>query len=85
MARDPRTATATLAHVALRIACDGCHTGPDEVHLRATIFGRQPATFGGDVVWTMSLVTRPSAAPISGGPWAVNVSSEFGEIQPSIS
>lgn len=58
MARDRTVASATLAHVALRIACRGCTTGPDEVHLCATIYGRTPPTFGGDTVWTMALVLR---------------------------
>ena len=58
MARNRTLATATLAHVALSISCHGCHTGPDEVHLCATVYGRQPAAFGGDAVWTMPLVTR---------------------------
>ena len=49
MARDRKLATATLAHVALRITCRGCKTGPDEVHLCATIDGRNPPTFGGGV------------------------------------
>ena len=59
MARDRKLATATLAHIALRITCHGCMTGPDEVHLCATIHGRVPPTVGGgDAVWTMPLVTR---------------------------
>lgn len=56
MAREPRTATATLAHVALRITCQGRHRGPDEVHLCATVYGRVAPTFGGGLVWTMPLV-----------------------------
>lgn len=59
MARDPRIATATLAHVALRITCHGCHTGPDEVFLCATVYGREEPAFGGGLVWTLPLVTRP--------------------------
>lgn len=59
MAENRTLATATLAHVALSISCHGCHTGPDEVHLCATIYGCQPPQFGGDGVWTMPLVTRP--------------------------
>ena len=58
MARDPRTATATLAHIALRLSCSGCYRGPDEVYLCATINGRLASTFGGGPVWTMPLVTR---------------------------
>lgn len=58
MAQDPRTATATLAHVALRLSCSGCYRGPDEVYLCATVYGRQDAAFGGGLVWTMPLVTR---------------------------
>ena len=40
-------------------------SGPDEVHLCATIYGREPATLGGGVVWTMPLVTRPKAGRIT--------------------
>ena len=58
MAKERRIATATLAHIALRITCHGCMTGPDEVHLCATSRGRQAAKFGGEIVWTMPLVTR---------------------------
>ena len=58
MARDRKLATATLAHVALRLACRGCRTGPDEVYLCATSHGRESPTFGGGIVWTMPLVTR---------------------------
>ena len=58
MAEHTALATATLAHVALTISCHGCHTGPDEVHLCATVYGRKPAEFGGADVWTMALVTR---------------------------
>ncbi len=58
MARDRKLATATLAHVALKITCRGCHRGPDEVHLCATIHGRVAATFGGGIVWTMPLIER---------------------------
>lgn len=47
MAKERRIATATLAHIALRITCHGCKTGPDEVHLCATSRGRQAAKFGG--------------------------------------
>ncbi len=60
MAEDGTLATATLAHVALSISCHGCHTGPDEVYLCATIYGREPAQFGGGSVWTVPLVTRPN-------------------------
>lgn len=58
MAKERRIATATLAHAALRNTCHGCKTGPDEVHLCATVNGRVPATFGGGIVWTMALVER---------------------------
>jgi len=58
MARDNRVATATLAHVALRLSCLGCRTGPDEIHLCATINGMQAPIFGAGVVWTMPLLTR---------------------------
>ena len=59
MARDPHHATATLAHVALRLECWDCRTGPDEIYLCATIHGRDPPTIGGgDAVWVMALVER---------------------------
>lgn len=58
MARDRKLAAATLAHVALKITCHGCSTGPDEVYLCATINGRNAPMFGGSVVWTMALVER---------------------------
>ena len=58
MARDSLTATATLAHVALRLSCRGCRNGPDDIYLCATINGREAPTFGGGTVWTMPLVTR---------------------------
>ena len=58
MARDRKLVVATLAHVALKITCHGCHRGPDEVHLCATVNGRRPAEFGGGIVWTMVLVER---------------------------
>ena len=58
MACGRKLATATLAHVALRLTCHGCKTGPDEVYLCATVYGRVAATFGGGIVWTMGLVER---------------------------
>ena len=61
MAEDKRIATATLAHVALRAACHGCHTGPTEVHLCATINGLQPPQYGGGIVWSVALVERKHA------------------------
>ena len=60
MVRDRSMATATLAHIALKLTCHGCTTGPDEVHLCATIYGREAPTFGGGVVWTLPLVQRPT-------------------------
>ena len=63
MARDHRVVTATLAHVALRLSCQRCRTGPDEIHVCATIYGREAPEFGGGAVWTMPLFTqerRPS-------------------------
>jgi len=58
VAEDRSMAMATLAHVALRIACHGCTTGPTEVHLCATAFGLEPASGGGDAVWSIPLVER---------------------------
>ncbi len=62
MARDRRVANLTLAHVALKLACAGCHNGSDEVHLTATGFGVAPGR-GPDknLVWMMPLVERPVA------------------------
>ncbi len=60
MARDRRVAGYTLAHVALKLRCQGCHTGPDQVHLTATTHGIGPAAAGGGgLVWTLPLVARP--------------------------
>ena len=59
MAQNNRVATATLAHVALRLSCLGCRTGPDEIYLCATVHGREPPQVGGgDAVWVMPLVER---------------------------
>ena len=62
MARDPRLAGCTLAHVALRLSCTGCHTGPDQVHLTATISGLGPPPMPShSLVWTLMLLERPVA------------------------
>ena len=58
MADDHRLADYTLAHVAMTLRCQGCHDGPDEVHLTATVYGLRPASGSGEVVWTMPLVVR---------------------------
>lgn len=59
MARNPNVRRMTLASVALGLKCDGCRTGPDEVHLTATVFWLQPPEFGGnDVVWSVLLWER---------------------------
>ena len=59
MARDQRLANCTLAHVALRLNCTGCHNGPDEVHLTATVNGIGPQpTQSQSLVWTLALVER---------------------------
>ena len=51
-----------MAHVALRLACNGCHDGPDAVHLTATIYGiGPPASGGGGLCWTLPLVERSGA------------------------
>ncbi len=77
MARDRRVAGYTLAHVALKLRCQGCHTGPDQVHLTATTHGIGPAAAGGGgLVWTLPLggrlVERGSAAgPGGAAPAAV--------------
>ena len=64
MAEDKRLAHCTLAHVALRLGCTGCHNGPDEVHLTATVSGvGPPPTANHGLVWTLSLIERrPSGA-----------------------
>ena len=60
MAEDRRLAHCTLADVALRLSCTGCHNGPDEVHLTATISGMGPAPMPShSLVWTLPLVERP--------------------------
>jgi len=61
MAENPRMATATLAHVALRAACHRCHTGPTAVHLCATVNGLEAPPFGGGILWSIPLVERPDA------------------------
>jgi hypothetical protein len=61
MARSATWATATLAHVALRVSCHGCHTGPTGVHLTATTHGLVGAPHGPDAVWSIPLVERPNA------------------------
>ena len=60
MARDRRVADHTLAHVALRLSCTGCHDGPDEVHLTASIHGLGPPPSGSVTLgWSICLVQRP--------------------------
>ena len=60
MARDPRLAGCTLAHVALRLSCGGCHDGPDEVHLTATISSLGPPPMPSySQFWTLMLLQRP--------------------------
>ncbi len=44
MADNSRLADYTLAHVAMTLRCEGCHDGPDEVHLAATVHGLRPAS-----------------------------------------
>ena len=59
MASDRRLAHCTLADVALRLSCTGCHNGPDEVHLTATMNGVGPLPTGSQsLVWTLPLVER---------------------------
>jgi hypothetical protein len=58
MAENARTRTMTLATVALKVKCEACFTGPDEVHLTATVYGLHPAEFGGDGVWSLLLWQR---------------------------
>ena len=58
MAEHLKTRTLTLATVAARLRCAGCFTGPDEVHLTATVYGLQPPEFGGDTVWSIPLRGR---------------------------
>ena len=50
MTEDPKMKRLTLASVAARLRCAGCFTGPDEVHLTATIYGLD--------VWSRDEVTR---------------------------
>ena len=58
MAEHPKTRSLRLASVAARLRCAGCFTGPDEVHLTATVYGLQPPEFGGDAVWSIPLRVR---------------------------
>jgi len=59
MAADPRMADRTMAHVALRLACERCRTGPDEVFLTETIYGTGPQPQGMDTAgWAIPLVQR---------------------------
>ena len=52
-------ANLTLAHVALRLKCEGCEGGPDEVHLTATHCGLGPSPNPGiSLVWTLLLLER---------------------------
>ena len=61
MSDNPRMADATLAHVALRVTCEGCHDGPDQVHLTATIHGIGPSPHGDvGLSWMLLLMQRPS-------------------------
>ena len=53
--RAPEMGRLTLASVAARLRCAGCFTGPDEVHLTATVHGLEPPEFGGDAVWSIPL------------------------------
>jgi hypothetical protein len=48
----------TLATVALKVQCADCFTGPDEVHLTATVYGLQPPQAVGDGVWSILLWQR---------------------------
>jgi hypothetical protein len=62
MARDRHLAGCTLAHVALRLSCTGCHNGPDAVYLTATVSGVGPLPTGSHTLaWTLPLVERPQA------------------------
>ena len=62
MASDRRLADRTLAHVALRLSCEGCQTGPDEVYLTESIFGVGPAPTGAvSLGWSICLMERPKA------------------------
>lgn len=59
MAGDRRLADCTLAHVALRLSCEGCRTGPDEVWLAESIYGIGPAPTGAVALgWSICLVER---------------------------
>ena len=61
MAEDRRLAYCTMADVALRLRCTGCHNRPDEVHLTATVSGiGPPAMPSHSLVWTLALVERPA-------------------------
>lgn len=55
LAGSPRIRTMTLATVALKVKCEACFTGPDEVHLTATVHGLHPPPVTGDAVWSLLL------------------------------
>ena len=61
MTDNPRIGMMTLATVAAKVRCADCFTGPDEVHLTATISGLQPSEFGGDSVWSLMLWRRAAS------------------------
>ncbi|WP_158931702.1 hypothetical protein [Acidisphaera sp. S103] len=58
MAENPRIRTMTLATVALKVQCEACFTGPDEVHLTATMHCLQAPQAVGDGVWSLLLWQR---------------------------
>jgi hypothetical protein len=70
MAKNPNVRRMTLASVALGLQCEGCRTGPDEVHLCATIAGteRDSEHAGADPVWSLLLYRRHGAGG-SGSYW----------------
>jgi hypothetical protein len=60
MAKNPSVRRMTLASVAVGLECPDCRTGPDEVHLTATIcgIGDGGESSGSDPVWSMLLYQR---------------------------
>ena len=63
LARDRRCARMTLAHIAIRLECKACTTGPDEVVLTETVHGLGPiAGAPGSIGWAIRLFQRPSGS-----------------------
>ena len=59
MAAKRGLADRTMAHVALRLSCERCCNGPDEVFMTETIYGVGPEPHGAAALgWAIPLVQR---------------------------